>query len=149
MFSDQRLHLPKTEEEAIARCRANFEAAERALAAKDEVTRFIAKWEKLSDDAKATIEHGARYEFGDDIAVGDVLKRATYGWNGYDRGELRAEAFKVLVQWWEADREQTAKAWVWGDKKHPFIEWAERALTGIVPGPSADMVRDLLEKLGR
>lgn len=61
--------------------------------------QFIQKWEKLSEAARTTINHGAQYEFGDELDVDDALRRATHEWDGYSREELRAYAFRVLVEY--------------------------------------------------
>lgn len=149
MITDPRLPPPKNEAEALTRFREAWARAERAIATRDEVERFLAKWDRLTDDARDAIELGARYEFGDDIVVDDVLRRAIHGWTvQQNREELRAEAFRTLVDWWERDGRE-ARAWRKDTGNSAFTDWAVEKMRECGAATSEGKIEGLMKHLAR
>lgn len=107
---DTRLLPPSSEEEACRRFSEVWALATKYVEARPEAQRFLKRWSKLSQNAKDMISHAVQVEWGDDLDIGEMLSKATFGWDGYDNYALFAQALIPLILWYEADG-STAKAW--------------------------------------
>lgn len=151
MLYDPRLPPPANEAEAIARFAETWAAAEAAIASRKEIEAFRAKWAKLSEGAQATINSAVRAEWGDDLEMGEMLSRATHGWDGYQNDEMRAEALRPLIAWWEAQG-GVAKAWRTDTKVSDFTLFAVRTMRAQEvsrPYAHASKVETLMRHLGQ
>lgn len=151
MLYTPRLSPPSTEEEASSRFAEIWAAAEAAISSRKEIEAFRKKWGNLSADARDTINRAVRSEWGDDLEMGEMLSRATHGWNGYDADELRAEALRPLIAWWEAQG-GTAKAWRTDTKVSDFTAFVvgvirDHEISG--QHASESKVETLMRHLGR
>jgi hypothetical protein len=150
MLFDPRLPAPNTKEEAAFRFAEIWAAAEAAIASRKEIEAFREKWGKLSEGAQATINRAVQAEWGDDLEMGEMLSRATFGWDGYQNDELRAEALRPLIAWWEAQG-GVAKAWRTDTKVSDFTVFVERIMgdhKASKPYARASKVETLMRHLG-
>jgi hypothetical protein len=151
MLYDPRLAPPATEAEAIARFAETWAAAETAVAARKEIEAFREKWAKLSEGAQATINRAVRAEWGEDLEIGEMLSRATFGWDGYDASELRAEAMRPLIAWWKATQ-GSATYWTDNTGSSKFVVWVMAVMSGHGQAQhfaTPASVRTLLARSGR
>lgn len=151
MLYDIRLPPPSSEEEACNRFSEVWALATKYVEARPEVQRFLKRWSKLSPNAKDMISHAVKVEWGDDLDIDEMLSKATFGWDGYDKYALFAQALIPLIQWYEASR-GTAKAWRHEAGNSKFTDYIVEKMEECVDAQqysNSSCVETMMKHLGR